>query len=105
VQAVLVIDALPAGGIDAAATFHAQHLAQARALIADPGTDALAIALPAAGPDHDDWRRTLARDLARAHSPKRVNVVATRDPCARAAMLAYLGDAPGVTGQYLAAHE
>lgn len=104
-QAVLVIEALPASGIDAAAAFHAHHLAQARAMIAAPDARALAIVLPPAGPDHDDWRRTLARDLARAHTPKRVNVIATGHAAARESMLAYLGDAPGVTGQYLAGHE
>ena len=104
-QAVLAIDELPESSLDASTAFHSQHLASARALLEEPETSALAIALPPAGPDHDDWRRALARDLARAHTPKRVNVVGASGKAARNALLAYLGDAPGVTGQYLAGHD
>ncbi len=54
--------------------------------------------MPAAPYDHADWRRAVARDLARAYAPKRVNVVGGND---LAATLDYLAGAPGVTGQYL----
>ncbi|WP_416227624.1 Rossmann fold domain-containing protein [Qipengyuania sp. ASV99] len=104
-QVVLEIAHLPQNGIDASADFMQNHLPRARALLAEKETAALAIVLPAAGVDYDDWRRTLARDLARAHAPKRVNVIGADGADAASAMLAYLGDAPGVTGQYLAAHE
>jgi hypothetical protein len=104
-QAVLEIEELPTSGLDASAAFHANHLDKARALLDEPQTTALAIVLPAAGPDHDDWRRTLARDLARAATPKRVNVIGGSDRGAIDETLAYLRDAPGVTGQYLATHE
>jgi len=105
VQAVLEIARLPQSGLEANAAFLKLHLSAANQLITKADTNALAIVLPAAGPDHDDWRRTLARDLARAHAPKRVNIVGATGPQAASAMLAYLGDAPGVTGQYLAAHD
>lgn len=104
-QAVLEIAQLPQSGLEANAAFFKLHLSAAVQLLEKAGTKALAIVLPAAGPDHDDWRRTLARDLARAHAPKRVNIVGADEPHAASAMLAYLGDAPGVTGQYLAAHD
>lgn len=103
-QAVLTIDRLPAAPIEAAAQFHREYLRQAENLLAGE-VDALAIVLPSAPTDHDDWRRTLARDLARASKPKRVNVVGAASDEARDALLSYLGDAPGVTGQYCPAHE
>jgi undecaprenyl diphosphate synthase len=49
--------------------------------------------------------QALARDLARAATPKRVNVVAGAPGEARAAALHFLSDASGVTGQYLVCHE
>ena len=104
-QAVLTVEELPESGIEASTAFVADHLDTARAMLAVPDTFALVIVLPSAGTDHDDWRRTVARDLARAHTPKRVNVVGASDPEAARELLAYLRDAPGVTGQYLAAHE
>lgn len=104
-QAVLSIDIRTDSGFEASTAFHAEHVDAVRKALAQPDTTALAIVMPDAGPDHDDWRRALARDLARAHTPKRVNVVGAGDKQACEAMLTYLADAPGVTGQYLAAHE
>ena len=104
-NAELIVEELPQRAIDAAAAFHSQHLGAANTLLCRDGTASLAIILPPAPYDHDDWRRTLARDLARAHAPKRVNVVAATRNETCDDMLAYLRDAPGVTGQYLAAHE
>ncbi len=103
--AVQIVEDLPERAIDAAAAFHEHHLAESRRLLDDGESDALAICLSPAAYDHDDWRRTLARDLARAHAPKRVNVIGAVVGEARNQMLAYLRNAPGVTGQYLAAHE
>ena len=102
-HAVQVVEDLPESAIDAAAAFHQHHLTGSRQSL--DGADALAICLAPAPYDHDDWRRTLARDLARAHAPKRVNVIGAVVGEARNQMLAYLRNAPGVTGQYLAAHE
>ncbi len=104
-QAVLEIAQLPQRSIDASAAFMQTHLKAATELLKKPETDALAIVLPAAGPDHDDWRRSAARDLARAYAPQRVNIVGARLAEKAQPLLAYLRDAPGVTGQYLAAHE
>ncbi|MEP3420253.1 MAG: Rossmann fold domain-containing protein [Erythrobacter sp.] len=104
-QAVLTIQTLPQSGILASTVFAKEHLNKAVALIGDDAAQALAIVLPAAGPDHDDWRRTLARDLARAHTPIRVNVVGDNNKANTDTVLAYLRNAPGVTGQYLATHE
>lgn len=95
-QAVLDCSALTGNPLDAAARFHAEYLPQVAGLLA--GAEALAITMPAAPYDHADWRRALARDLARAHAPRRVNVVGGKDV---AATLAYLASASGVTGQYL----
>jgi len=104
-QRVLTIETLAESGIEAGADFTRHHLPRARELLEDDDMDALAIVLPVAGPDHRDWRRALARDLARAHTPKRVNVAAGSPGAALDTLLDYLGDAPGVTGHYLEAHE
>ncbi len=61
----------------------------------------LCLFLPAENSDHDDWRRAAARDLAREYAPSRVNLIGGGDASARAEALAYLRDAPGITGQYL----
>ncbi len=99
-QRVLTVEALPESAIEASATFITQHLAHARKLAGETDTAALAIVLPPAPSDHDDWRRTLARDLARAHAPVRVNVIGGEPGTARDTTLDFLAAAPGVTGQY-----
>lgn len=104
-QRELEVGLLPDGALDAASAFMAFHLAAARAILAEPGTTALAILLPPAAGDHRDWRRALARDLARELAPARVNVVAGAPGAAREATLCFLADAPGVTGQYLVCDE
>ena len=95
-------DAAP---LDAMGAFAADHLATARQMLGEGGVRALAIVLPPAAAEHDDWRRAIARDLARAHTPARVNVVSGSAGAGRDALVAYLANAPGVTGQYLAVHE
>ena len=101
-QAVIFIDDLPSGALDAAAQFHARWLPEIRQQLT--GGASLVVALPHAPYDHADWRRAAARDLARFAAPLRVNVIGGGDQAARTAALAYLGDAHGVTGQYLALH-
>ena len=103
-QAEQHVATLPHSALDASATYFAQYLGAARALLNDPGTQALAIVLPAAGTDHDDWRCAIAHDLAREYTPKRVNVVGGSG-AALIETLAYLGNAPGVTGQYCPLYE
>ena len=99
-QAVLNVAGLPAAPLDAAATFLAEHLPQARAALAE--ADALAVLFEPAGPEHRGWRLAAVQALAREASPKRVNAIATMDADASAATLAYLESAPGITGQLLA---
>ena len=96
------IDALPDSPLAASASFFAEHLERSHALISGDA-EALAIILPAAGTDHDNWRRALARDLAREYAPKRVNIVGANQ-ASLGETLAYLADAPGVTGQYCPLH-
>ena len=102
-QRLYEVGELPESGIAASAAFAHDHLEEARALVA--GADSLAILLPSAGPDHADWRRALAHDLARAHAPVRVNVVGGAAGDARDALIAYLAGAKAVTGHYLQCHE
>ncbi len=99
-QTVLRIEGLSPGALDAAAEFHRIWLPQARDALSGEA-DSLIIIMPLAHTDHRDWRRGVARDLARELAPKRVNLVAGDDRDAIAAMLEYLGRAPGVTGQLL----
>lgn len=104
-QAIHTISELPESALSAAEAYFADHHATIRAMLEDSETTSLVVLLPLAPTDHDDWRRTLARDLARAYAPKRANVVGASAPDAASKTLAYLRDAPGVTGQYLACHE
>ena len=101
----LEIGSLPDGALDAMGAFMASHLGAARALLAEADCSALAIVLPPAAHDHKDWRRALARDLAREAAPGRVNVVAGAPGAALSQTLRFLADAPGVTGQYLVCHD
>jgi hypothetical protein len=99
-HAVLRIDALPDGALDAAREFHAIWVEHARQeLLA--GAAALTIVVPPTPYDHTDWRRAAVRDLASAATPARVNMIAGEGPAAIASALGYLDRAPGVTGQYL----
>jgi hypothetical protein len=97
---VLRIDTLPDGAIEAAREFHETWIEQARGHL-QMGAAALTIVAPPAPYDHTDWRRAVVRDLARAATPARVNMIAGDDPAAIASALGYLEGAPGVTGQYL----
>ena len=99
-QARLDVGALPDRPLDAATDFMALYLPAARALIEADEVSALAIILPSAGPDHRDWRRAIARDLARDYAPRRANLVAARPGAGLEALLQFLSDAPGVTGHY-----
>ena len=100
-QAVLHIANLPEAALDAAAVFHGAPLAEARAALAG-ACDALALVFPPAPHDHAGWRKAAVADLARAAAPKRVNALAGSDPGAISAALAWLENAPGITGQLLA---
>lgn len=105
VQAVIDLAMLPDSPVASGAAFHRSHLDAVTQRISEPDVTALVIVMPLAGPDHDHWRRTLARDLAREHSPKRCNIVAAGSSALKQETLAYLRDAPGVTGQYLVTYD
>lgn len=104
-QATFEAEMEPAPPIDASAAFMASQLSQARGLLELEETSVLAIIMPAAGADHADWRRALARDLAREYSPKRVNIISGNDRARMRETLTYLRNAPGVTGHYLVTDE
>ena len=99
--AVLQVEELPQAPLDASNVFYTEHLPDACDVLEDEEAELLIIQLPPAGKDHDDWRRALARDLARKYVPKRANVISAASDEAAEGLLAYLVDAPGVTGQYL----
>ena len=99
-QAVVRIEGLPNAPLDAAAAFHAGHLAAARDVIAT-GSDAVLVFYPAEV-DHRGWRLAAVQDLAREAAPLRVNGVVGGDEAAIAAAIGYLAEAPGITGQLLA---
>jgi hypothetical protein len=103
-QRRLKIDDMPGDTVEAPAIFYGKYLGAIERLLASDAS-ALAIWLPSAPRSHDDWRRAAARDLARSHAPKRVNIVSGDEGVEIAATLTYLENAPGITGQYLAAHE
>lgn len=102
---VLLADELPNSAVEAAADFHQRFLPKATVALGADQVDLLVICFATAGHEHTDWRRAITRDLARENAPKRVNSIAADSESAAEAMLAYLRDAPGVTGQYLPAHE
>jgi len=57
---------------------------------------------PPADHTHRAWRLAAVQELAREAAPLRVNAVASDDPAAIESALAYIENAPGLTGQYLA---
>jgi len=97
-QAVLLVASLPPTPLDAAAAFHADHLPRARALLAQGD---LAIHFPPADHPHRAWRLAAVQELAREAAPHRVNGVEGDDDPATAATIAWLADAPAITGQLL----
>jgi hypothetical protein len=96
-QEVLRVTGLPAAPLDAAAAFHTDWLPPARAASGD-----LVLIMPEAGLEHRAWRLAAVQELAREATPRRVNAVAGGDAAAIVAAVAYLADAPGITGQLLA---
>ena len=100
-QAVLRLEALAESPLDAAAEFHACWLAEARRLL-QQGAD-LVLLFPAAPHPHRAWRLAAVQELAREAAPQRVNGVEAGGVDATAATIAYLEDAPGVTGHLLSA--
>lgn len=87
---------LPVSPLAASALVLREHLAEIEAALARAD---VMIALPPADHTHREWRRALAAMLARAHTPRRSNVVAG-EGAALDAVARYLAGAPGITGQY-----
>ena len=102
-MAVLAVEGLPEGALDAAAAFHAEWLPRARALLDGLAAEGhLVLVFPAASYDHRGWRLAAEQDLARAAAPKRVNGIVGDEETALDETVAWLATAPGVTGQLLA---
>jgi hypothetical protein len=99
-QAVMRIEGLPDGALDAAAAFHGEWLPRARNEL--ERADALVLVMSAATYDHRGWRLAAVQDLAREAAPKRVNAVAGDDEQTIAQTIEWLWQAPGITGQLLA---
>ena len=100
---VHAVGALPAGALDAAALFHARDVPAIRALLAgETAGGHVVVVFGPAGHDQRGWRLAAVQALARAAAPVRVNAVQGDDPAALAATLAWLDDAPGITGQLFA---
>ncbi|WP_240782163.1 Rossmann fold domain-containing protein [Qipengyuania sediminis] len=92
------IAALPDAPLAASAMVHADWLPLIESALRE-GADVM-VSLPPADHAHREWRGALAAMLARAHTPRRCNVVAGEGAVLKA-FEAYLAAAPGITGQYL----
>jgi hypothetical protein len=94
----VTVDDLPAEPLAAAGVFHQHWLPHVEALLAS-GANVMVVLGPA-DHTHREWRHAVAAGLARAHSPRRVNIVAG-EGAAIDAFERYLAAARGITGQYL----
>lgn len=92
----LDITGLPVLPSAAAAVFHGEWMAKAAGI-----AESLTLVFPPADHTHTRWRRAAIQTLAREAAPQRINAVASEDPTAIRAALAYLESADGLTGQYL----
>lgn len=98
-QALVAAHGLPETPLDAALDFYQRHVPQIRAAAA--GDDCTVLFDPA-DHTHQAWRLAAVQQLALEVAPARVNAIVGKDDAAIAELLAYLADAPGVTGQLLA---
>jgi hypothetical protein len=90
------VDGMPDEPLAAASLFHQHWLAHVEHKLEEGD---VTVALDPADYRHRDWRGAIARDLARKHAPRRINVVSGTDVVIEA-FAAYLEHAPGITGQY-----
>ncbi|MEO0690991.1 MAG: Rossmann fold domain-containing protein [Pseudomonadota bacterium] len=97
--------ALGLNPLEAHAAFMRDSLESVKSELEGDGVSSLTIVLPPATSEHDAWRRAIAGDLARAYTPKRVNIAAGAKGEALDTILTFLRDAPGVTGHYVQAHD
>jgi type IV secretory pathway protease TraF len=101
-MATLRVSPLPGDALAAAVEFHARVLPEVLARLSPPAKEGnLVLVFPPADHAHRAWRLAAVQGLAREYAPLRVNAVASDEEVAIAAACAYLGDAEGVTGQYL----
>jgi hypothetical protein len=102
-QAVVRIEGLLDGALDAAATFHAEWLPRVRTFLdPSPAGKDLVLVFPSAAYGHRGWRLAAVQDLAREAAPRRVNAVVGDDEQAISEMIEWLARSPGITGQMLA---
>ena len=100
-NAVLEIERLPDDPLDAASYFYAEVLPGIREDLATAPQMNLTIVFEPAGHEQRGWRLAVVQELAREYAPSRINALESDDKAAIHAAIAYLGDAPGVTGQLL----
>ncbi|MBK6800752.1 Rossmann fold domain-containing protein [Novosphingobium sp.] len=91
----IAVEGLPADPLAAAARFHGEVVP----VLAED--DDLLLVFPPADHTHRGWRLAAVQMLARSLAPCRVNAVASASDDAIRAAERYLGEAPGLTGQYL----
>jgi hypothetical protein len=96
---VVRIGPLPDTAVAAAAEFYATVAGEAAP---SSGRDHVTIVFPSAAYDHRGWRLAAVQDLARSAAPARVNGVVGENEVEVGEIVAYLDQAPGITGQLLA---
>ncbi len=96
---------LPTSPLDAAGAFYAEHLPEIRDDLDALSEHDLVIVFEPADHEHRNWRRAATQALALEFAPRRVNSIAVAGEESLNAMLSYLVDAPGITGQYLLGHD
>jgi hypothetical protein len=94
---VIRVDGLPEAPLAAAAHFHAAIVPAIEAQDAPVVT----LVLPEADHTHRGWRVAALGALARVLAPARINAVAGGDPHQQARAIAFIEQAPGLTGQLL----
>ena len=98
---VVRVGPLPHRAIEAAAEFHAKVVPEVLHPSRSQAGEDLVLIFPPAPYDHHGWRLAAVQDLARAAAPAKVNGIVGDDAEAIAATLAWLEQAPGITGQLL----
>ncbi|HEU4650861.1 MAG TPA: hypothetical protein VFS49_05545 [Croceibacterium sp.] len=95
------IDNLPSDPLDAAALFHADHLPKIRHNTGAIRPSNIVLVFEPAGSEHHAWRLAAIQGLAREFAPIRANAVVGNEKDSLDDAIAFLHDAPGVTGQLL----
>lgn len=96
----IAIGDLPDAPLDAAATFHAEHVTDV--LARAKSVDVTTLTFAPADHTHRSWRLAAVQELARAVAPARLNAVAGAAEAGLAKAADWLESAPGVTGHLLA---